>query len=59
MNNMTKEDFLNELSEKDYSGYINFPYTYPLCTMIGLFQRVFRVKSKYYKEFKNINAKQG
>jgi hypothetical protein len=49
---MEKEQFFNELMEKDYGAYHNFPYTYPSFTMIGLFQRLFKIKSKYYKEYK-------
>lgn len=51
---MEKEQFFKELMEKDYGSYYNFPYTYPPFTMVGLFQRLFKIKSKYYKEYSKI-----
>jgi len=49
-----KEKFFKDLMEKDPGAYWEYPYTYPSYTMIGLFQRLFKIKSKYYKEYQKI-----
>ena len=46
-----KEQYLKELMKKDFGAYYYFPYTYPNFTIIGLFQRLFKIKSKYYREY--------
>lgn len=50
--NLSKKDKSDkeDLFDKDYELYFNYPYTYPSFTMIGFFERLFRIKSKYYKE---------
>ena len=49
-----KDKFFEKLKEEDYGAYLNYPYTFPPFTMIGLFQRLFKIKSKYYKNYERI-----
>jgi len=49
-----RQEFFQDLMIKDFEAYQNYPYTYPNFTMIGMFQRLFGIKSKYYKKYQKV-----